>query len=143
MLRNFSRGLNFKVLLKQWVWVLIFFFTAIATALPTVNIEEPPLPDPSLLTSKPTSPVKNNRSLASPIKLQQRLINKRKSFKRDTSYEDELRRQELLEKRRQKQMELLEKMKSRQGNMSTEVEYIDGVPSFDDCKWSLLWKKCH
>lgn len=35
-------------------------------------------------------------------------------------------------------MELLEKMKSRQGNMSTEVEYIDGVPSFDDCKWSLL-----
>ncbi|XP_052709602.1 neurofilament medium polypeptide-like isoform X8 [Crassostrea angulata] len=114
--------------------------TAIATALPTVNIEEPPLPDPSLLTSKPTSPVKNNRSLASPIKLQQRLINKRKSFKRDTSYEDELRRQELLEKRRQKQMELLEKMKSRQGNMSTEVEYIDGVPSFDD--YGFLAKYC-
>lgn len=114
--------------------------TAIATALPTVNIEEPPLPDPSLLTSKPTSPVKNNRSLASPIKLQQRLINKRKSFKRDTSYEDELRRQELLEKRRQKQMELLEKMKSRQSNMGTEVEYIDGVPSFDD--YGFLAKYC-
>lgn len=112
-------------------------FSAIATALPTVNIEEPPLPDPSLLTSKPSSPVKNNRSLASPIKLQQRLINKRKSFKRDTSYEDELRRQELLEKRRQKQMELLEKMKSRQSNMGTEIEYIDGVPSFDDCKLFL------
>lgn len=114
--------------------------TAIATALPTVNIEEPPLPDPSLLTSKPTSPVKNNRSLASPIKLQQRLINKRKSFKRDTSYEDELRRQELLEKRRQKQMELLEKMKSRQSNMGTEIEYIDGVPSFDD--YGFLAKYC-
>nr|XP_022291830.1 uncharacterized protein LOC111103095 isoform X8 [Crassostrea virginica] len=112
--------------------------TAVTSALPQLNLEEPPLPDTSSLPSKSTSPVKNNRTLASPIKLQQRL--KRKSFKRDTSYEDELRRQELLEKRRQKQMELLEKMKSRQNNVKSEVEYIDGVPSFED--YGFLSKYC-
>nr|XP_022292886.1 uncharacterized protein LOC111103736 [Crassostrea virginica] len=110
----------------------------VTSALPQLNLEEPPLPDTSSLPSKSTSPVKNNRTLASPIKLQQRL--KRKSFKRDTSYEDELRRQELLEKRRQKQMELLEKMKSRQNNVKSEVEYIDGVPSFED--YGFLSKYC-
>ena len=114
-------------------------FAAVTSALPQLNLEEPPLPDTSSLPSKSTSPVKNNRTLASPIKLQQRL--KRKSFKRDTSYEDELRRQELLEKRRQKQMELLEKMKSRQNNVKGEVEYIDGVPSFEDCELYYLKAK--
>lgn len=41
-------------------------------------------------------------------------------------------------------MELLEKMKSRQSNMGTEIEYIDGVPSFDDCELSIIEKNlCH
>jgi hypothetical protein len=103
------------------------------SSLPQVTIDEPPLPDVTSVSKTP-SPTKNHRtSISMPIKLQQK-INRRKSFKRDTSYEDELRRQELLERRRQKQMELLEKMKSRQGQVGPDVEFIDGVPSFDDCK---------
>ncbi|XP_048769287.1 uncharacterized protein LOC125675583 isoform X9 [Ostrea edulis] len=110
-----------------------------SSSLPQVTIEEPPLPDASAISKTP-SPTKNHRtSISMPIKLQQK-INRRKSFKRDTSYEDELRRQELLEKRRQKQMALLEKMKSRQGQVGTEVEYIDGAPSFDD--YGFLAKYC-
>ncbi|XP_062602644.1 uncharacterized protein LOC134264356, partial [Saccostrea cucullata] len=113
--------------------------TDIPSSLPHVKFEEPPLPDTSL-PSKTPSPTKNKNLLSSPIKLQQKLNNRRKSFKKDTSYEDELRRQEMLERRRQKQMELLEKMKSRQGQVEVDIEYIDGVPSFDD--YGFLAKYC-
>lgn len=135
------------ILWIEWNWILLqsrfltpFMISDFSSSLPQVTIEEPPLPDASAISKTP-SPTKNHRtSISMPIKLQQK-INRRKSFKRDTSYEDELRRQELLEKRRQKQMALLEKMKSRQGQVGTEVEYIDGAPSFDDCK--LLFTNCN
>ena len=53
--------------------------------------------------------------------------------KKDTSYEDELRRQEIAEERRRRQMEMLERLKGRQMEQFDGQE-DDGSPHFEDCK---------
>ena len=57
--------------------------------------------------------------------------------KKDTSYEDELRRQEIAEERRRRQMEMLERLKGRQMEQF-EGQEDDGSPHFEDCKISYV-----
>ncbi|KAK3098026.1 hypothetical protein FSP39_015456 [Pinctada imbricata] len=112
-----------------------------AIGLPVVDIAEPALPDPSTFLKQTTSASKNKRiTITTPIvKLNQKLQKGRK-FTRDTSYEDELRRQELAEKRKQKQMEMLEKMKTRRNQMGSELGEDDDMPNFED--YGFLAKYC-
>ena len=114
------------------------FHSISAIDLPPIDILEPALPDPDSFLKRQSSPTKNKRvAITTPIaKLQQKLL--RKKFQRDTSYEDDLRRQELAEKRKQKQMEMLEKMKARKNQMGSEFTQADGMPSFEDCKILLM-----
>lgn len=51
----------------------------------------------------------------------------------DSSYADELRRLELAEERRKKQMEMFERLKNRKHNLLGDVD-DDGTPRFEDCK---------
>ena len=102
--------------------------------LPRVELDEPPLPDPSLLKSKETKGRSPQRSAIKPtVKLEQKL-KKQRQFRRDTTYEEELRRQEEAERRRQRQMEMLEKMKARNKNGGGEVDSGDDARRFDNCK---------
>ncbi|XP_076076413.1 uncharacterized protein LOC143047268 isoform X6 [Mytilus galloprovincialis] len=102
-------------------------------ALPVVELDEPPLPDPSLYKCKDSKSSTKNKSILKPIlKLEQKL-KKQRQFKRDTSYEEELRRQEEAERRRQKQMEMLEKMKNRNKRTGGEAEAEEEARNFDNC----------
>ncbi|XP_071135496.1 DNA ligase 1-like isoform X7 [Mytilus edulis] len=101
-------------------------------ALPVVELDEPPLPDPSLYKCKDSKSSTKNKSILKPIlKLEQKL-KKQRQFKRDTSYEEELRRQEEAERRRQKQMEMLEKMKNRNKRTGGEAEAEEEARNFDN-----------
>ncbi|XP_033741638.1 uncharacterized protein LOC117328267 isoform X8 [Pecten maximus] len=101
----------------------------------------PPLPDlDSINKSNKKIDKRRRASIQTPIvqKLEKKL--KRRQFSKDTSYEDELRKQELAEQRRQKHMEMLEKARARrlQGDMDGEGDE-DG-PNFDD--YGFLAKYC-
>ena len=52
----------------------------------------------------------------------------------DKSYEDELRRQELAEERRKRQMEMLERIRNRKMD-ELALQEDDGSPHFEDCKY--------
>ncbi|XP_052087546.1 trichohyalin-like isoform X7 [Mytilus californianus] len=109
-------------------------------ALPVVELDEPPLPDPSLYKCKDSKSSTKNKSILKPIlKLEQKL-KKQRQFKRDTSYEEELRRQEEAERRRQKQMEMLEKMKNRNKRTGGEAEAEEEARNFDN--YGFLAKYC-
>ncbi|XP_063403067.1 trichohyalin-like isoform X11 [Mytilus trossulus] len=108
--------------------------------LPVVELDEPPLPDPSLYKCKDSKSSTKNKSILKPIlKLEQKL-KKQRQFKRDTSYEEELRRQEEAERRRQKQMEMLEKMKNRNKRTGGEAEAEEEARNFDN--YGFLAKYC-
>ncbi|XP_069128099.1 uncharacterized protein [Argopecten irradians] len=100
----------------------------------------PPLPDPDSINKSNKKTEKRGRVIQTPIvqKLEKKL--KRRQFSKDTSYEDELRKQELAEQRRQKHMEMLEKARARklQGDMDGDGDE-DG-PNFDD--YGFLAKYC-
>ena len=61
-----------------------------------------------------------------------------KPKKLDSSYDDELRRQELAEERRKRQMEMLERLKGRQMEQFDGQE-DDGSPHFEDCEFRDLF----
>lgn len=114
---------------------LIFHIIVEEPALPVVELDEPPLPDPSLYKCKDSKSSTKNKSILKPIlKLEQKL-KKQRQFKRDTSYEEELRRQKEAERRRQKQMEMLEKMKNRNKRTGGEAEAEEEARNFDNCKY--------
>lgn len=99
-----------------------------------VDLEEPPLPDPTLHKCDESKPKSGNKSTLRPmVKLDQKL-KKQRQFRRDTSYEDELRRQEEAERRRQKQMEMIEKMKNRNRRTGGEAEAEEEARKFNNCK---------
>lgn len=59
----------------------------------------------------------------------------------DKSYADELRRLELAEERRKKQMEMFERIKNNKTSMLGDG-MDDGMPRFEDCKYTVtdcLW----
>ena len=58
----------------------------------------------------------------------------KKPPKRDTSYDDELRRQELAEERRKRQLEMLERIRNSKMNIR-EGEEDDESPHFEDCEY--------
>lgn len=55
----------------------------------------------------------------------------------DRSYADELRRLELAEERRKKQMEMFDRLKNRKMSVLGEA-FDDGSPRFEDCKSTFL-----
>ena len=57
----------------------------------------------------------------------------------DKSYEDELRRQELAEERRKRQMEMLERIRNRKMD-ELALQEDDGSPHFEDCKYCKFEK---
>ncbi|XP_067676668.1 MAP7 domain-containing protein 1-like [Haliotis asinina] len=59
---------------------------------------------------------------------------------RDTSYEDELRKQELAEARRKRQAEMLERKKKKKFGQKMEEEGMTGIPNFED--YGFLAKYC-
>lgn len=61
----------------------------------------------------------------------------RKPGQLDSSYADELRRQELAEERRKKQMEMYERLKNRRLTGSGDMNG-DSFANFEDCKFALL-----
>ncbi|XP_046581386.1 uncharacterized protein LOC124288863 isoform X2 [Haliotis rubra] len=60
--------------------------------------------------------------------------------KRDTSYEDELRKQELAEARRKRQAEMLERKRKKKFGQKMEEDGITGIPNFED--YGFLAKYC-
>jgi len=56
----------------------------------------------------------------------------------DSSYADELRRQELAEQRRKKQQEMYERLKARKSAMTDNLDDDDGSPKFEDCKFTTM-----
>lgn len=58
--------------------------------------------------------------------------------KRDTSYKDELLKQELAEARRKRQAEMLERKRKKNFGQKMEEEGITGIPNFEDCKFFRL-----
>jgi len=61
----------------------------------------------------------------------------RKPGTHDSSYADELRRQELAEQRRKKQQEMYERLKARKSAMTDNLDDDDGSPKFEDCKFTI------
>ena len=57
----------------------------------------------------------------------------RKPGQIDSSYADELRRLELAEERRKRQMEMFDRLKNRRQTLNGDYD-DDGSPNFEDCK---------
>ena len=91
--------------------------------------------NPELLEKKKEAKEKRRKAVLANLIATDNTIRKwRKPASRDTTYLDELRRLELAEERRKKQMEMYERLKSRKHSIfgyATE----DGSPSFEDCKY--------
>lgn len=106
---------------------------------PHVCIDEPALPDP--FKEKEKKHKSRRGTLVTPIPKFPTQKLKLGRFRRDTSYEDELRKFELAEKRRQKQMEMLEKLKTKRHHHDIDVDDDDDSPNFEDCKFMIVFLK--
>ena len=109
---------------------------------PNIEIaEEPPLPDPDAIrteSAKSDRHSKRRTSLLTPGQL--KVQKKFGKPVRDTSYADELRREQEAERRRQKQMEMLEKMKNRKQTADGHEDDDEHGHNFEDCKFEYYCK---
>lgn len=104
----------------------------------------PPLPDPDSVDKDEPKPIDTERRtvIQPPViqKLEKKL--KRRKVAKDTSYEDELRRQELAEVRRQRHMDLMEKARSLKQRAGDSWDGDKDGPNFEDCKLYIQQVSC-
>ncbi|XP_060607642.1 muscle M-line assembly protein unc-89-like isoform X10 [Ruditapes philippinarum] len=106
-----------------------------------LQVEIEPLPvlsgdlNPELIEKEKKERKENKRKsvLASLIGSEKTIKKWRKPGHLDSSYADELRRLELAEERRKRQMEMFERLKNRRVSNFSDA-FDDGSPRFEDCK---------
>ena len=75
--------------------------------------------------------------ISSLLRAEKEKVKYRKPKDLDRSYQDELRRLELAEERRKRQMEMLERIKNRRMSEFAQ-QNDDGSPHFEDCEYKPL-----